>query len=135
MDPTTYRDIRWLPYRNDSGETIPPYALLRITGVETSNGQTIYVAAKPNSSTTHLVWAFNDGASIGDDAYGLLTFDFPAVAKVDAGAAPVNNERWGPINGQWYIVASASATFDLVVIHGQTVEQGDTVIVDSIQCI
>ena len=137
MDITTYRDIRWLPYRNDAGETIPAYALLRITGVESlgtsPDVQTLYVAAKPSASATHLVWAFNDGSSIASGGYGLLTFDFPAVAKVNTGAAPVNSETWGPSSGQWYIVKSDTATMPLVVIHGKTTEQGDTTIVERYQ--
>ena len=136
MDVAPYRDIRWLPYRNDSGETVPAYALLRITGVEafgtSPDAQTIYVTAKPNASTTHLVWGFADSDGAASGGYGLLTFDFPAVAKVNTGAAPVNSETWGPSNGQWYIVKSDTATMPLVVIHGKTTEQGDTTIVEKL---
>ena len=133
MDTSSYRDIRWLPYRNDSGEIVPPYALLRVTGVATVNGQTMHTVAKPNASTTHLVWAFNDGASVAVDGIGLLTFDSPAVAKVNTGVVPTAGAKYGPSSGQWYIVASASATFDLVVIHGTPSGVGDVTVVQLIR--
>ena len=132
MNASAHRDIRWLPFRNDSGESIPAYSLLRITGVATVNGQIVWLAAKPNSSTTHLVWAFNGSTTTAIDGYGQCTFDYPAIAKIDTGVSTINNSRYGPSNSQWYIVPSASATFDLVVILGQSAAQGDTTVVERI---
>ena len=134
MNPSPQRDIRWLPFRNDAGESIPAYALLRITGVATVNGQTLHTAAKPNASTTHLVWAFNSDIIVASGGYGLCTFDYPAIAKVNTGVTTTNSAKYGPSNGQWYIVPTASATFNLVAIQGQTTAQGDTTVVDLIRC-
>lgn len=131
MDALPFHDIRWVTYRNDSGEEIPAYALLRITGVATVNGQTLFTAAKPNASTTHLIWAFNSDIVVASGAtnLGLCTFDFPAIAKINAGAAPVLNEMWGPTDAQWYIVRADSATIPLFEIHGKTTAMGDAVVV------
>jgi hypothetical protein len=40
---------RWLAFRNDSGETIPPFAVLRITGVVTIAGRAVLTVSKPNA--------------------------------------------------------------------------------------
>ena len=134
MTEQPYRDIRWLPYRNDSGEIVPPYALVRISGVAVVNGQTMQIGEKPAAVSCEFVYGFNDGASVAVDGIGLLTFDSPAVAKVNTGATTTNNSRWSATTGQWYInltpPTSSGYSLALGVIHGQTTEQGDTAIVD-----
>lgn len=131
MNTAPFRDQRWLPFRNDAGESIPAYALLRITGVAILNEQTIYSAEKPNASTTHLVWAFNSDLVVasGSTNLGLCTFDFPAIAKTAASANPAINEQWGPKNAEWYIVKNNTATMPLFRIVGKTTGQGDTTVV------
>lgn len=95
------QSIRWLPFRNDAGETIPPFACMRVTGATTANGQRVYTVAKPNGSgTVHMI---NGPTQVTvAQLYGSGTFDMPATAFYNSGSGtPAFEEFWGPKSGQW----------------------------------
>lgn len=100
--------IRWLPCVNVSGETIPPFALLRYVGM-TDDG--FIQVNKPNEDDK--ADGVNDGTEIAVDSTGMTSTDFPNwVAFEDTEESggggsgspdPVVGEEWGPAAGQWYL--------------------------------
>lgn len=69
MEPTYYQHLRPIPFRNESGETIPPFSVMRITGVDTANGSHVYTVAKPNA-TFHRFYLINNHLAVGDGKHG-----------------------------------------------------------------
>lgn len=88
-----------IPVRNDSGEEIPAYGLMRITGVETVDGVLWYVVNKPNT-TFQPFYVVNLGVALAINATGFGIIDGPVEALYTTGA-PVYSEAWGVKPGQW----------------------------------
>lgn len=98
-------DIRWLPFRNDSGETIPGGAVLRPTSVIDHDGAAIITVAKPNrSSGLHYInGPFQVEAYVGgNEGYGNCSGDLPLFALYDGAVdTPALGEEWGPKLNSW----------------------------------
>jgi len=90
-------------FRNDSGETIPPYAIMRNTGMELDDdGNLVYVMNKPVTSEWKLPWYVNLGVEVEDDDYGwCATFRSEVGQGYYLSGTIVVGESWGPRGGQW----------------------------------
>lgn len=103
MRPTkTVDSIRWLPLRNDSGETLPAFACARITGVTIVEGQVVTTVAKP-STTLARHYLINGPSAVANGKYGSGTIDCPAYVLYDTADTPAFQEGWGPKPSQWTI--------------------------------
>lgn len=91
-----FRSQRYVPAENDSGETIPAHALVRVTGWDSG----LFIAAKPNTDG-QAVWAA--GPLPTDDGETVpLTNDWPAWALYDSGdGTPAVGETWGAGASSW----------------------------------
>ena len=67
--------MRWLEFRNDSGESIPAFAVMRCTGVETADGRAILLMDKPNGDRHQSIY-INGPLDVDDDEYGICSRDF-----------------------------------------------------------
>src|SRR3990167_10117675 len=94
---------RWLDFRNDSGEEIPAFGIIRLTGVALpETGELVYTGDKPNTYGSQYSHAINSDAIVPDNGYGKCTLTFPAVAVYDsADGTPAFGEQWGPRNATW----------------------------------
>lgn len=128
MNSSPFRDVRWLPCRNDSVEIVPAYACVRVTSVSTIDGQIIYTIVKPTNDAAHRAYGLNSALPVAVGGYGLITMDSPSIAKVQSGDAPVNSQRWGPTANEWHL-SLAARLYSMVHVHGQLAEQGATVVV------
>lgn len=99
----------WLPFRNDSGETVPPYAVMRVTGTETVHGQTILTIGKPDGSNQNW-YAINGPGQIAANSIAGCTLSPSAIIRVESGT-PSNGDEWGPSSGNWGIGSSGSRFF------------------------
>lgn len=91
---------RWLAFRNDSGETIPAFAAMRITGVVTIEGRSVIKVDKPNDDNlTNLL--FNSPVNVPSGGYGSGTHEFPCYAKYQTASSAVLDEEWGTESGSW----------------------------------
>jgi len=90
-------------FRNDSGETIPPYAIMRNTGMELDDDNNlVYVMNKPVTSEWKLPWYVNLGVEVEDNAYGwCATFRSEVGQGYYLSGSIVAGESWGPRGGQW----------------------------------
>lgn len=119
-----------LQFRNVSGEEIPPYAVMRFTGVETRNGLPVYTAAKPDD-TFHPLYLVNGPLRVSSEAtaYGFGRFLLQGPGRVLASTSirsPSYGDRWGPVSGEWHLIAGnqgfilANATTGTTATYGLT---------------
>jgi hypothetical protein len=98
-------DAFQIPFRNDSNETIPAYAAMRVTGVVTTMSIPVITVAKP-SSTFQGLYLINGPlpvASSGElPAFGTWA-DQAGFVLYDDANTPALGEEWGPYDGSWEI--------------------------------
>jgi hypothetical protein len=94
--------IRWLSFRNDTGEPIPPFAVLRPTGVVTVQGQAVLTVARPNADGGSFYF-FNGPFAVDAGGFGSCTGDFPCFAAYDTADVPALGQQWGAKNGSWLL--------------------------------
>lgn len=90
--------VRWIAVKNDTAEEIPAFAVMRVSGRETTGE---YKVAMPNadSQTGCLI---NGPVVIPVAKYGQALDDFPWAVLYDTGdGTPAVGEAWGPGNGSW----------------------------------
>lgn len=91
-------------FRNGSGETIPPYAVMRVTNTESRMGLPLYVVNKPSSSFQRF-YLVNGSQRVGDTStalgYGTWLNDASWVLYDTADGTPVFGQVWGPVDGSW----------------------------------
>lgn len=91
--------IAWLPVHNGSGETIPAFAAMRISGLQTTGEFTV---AKPNTNDAVNNIIFNGPCEIPNGLKGIATADMPAAVRYDtADGTPVNGDEWGVAASDW----------------------------------
>ena len=105
-------DDGWRPFRNDSGEEIPAYAVMRQTGTYQASAyaRRVMTMGKPNATLQRYYWV-NGPVPVADDAGGLctrLTYGGPVKYT---GTAPAYGDQYGVTNGQWYLTADVPGFF------------------------
>lgn len=104
---TSLTNVQWHPYRNNSGEDIPPHAVLRIEDTEVFGDKIRFVVNKPNSGSLEGL-AFNCHIKSPADGTGGLTFDMPAVVAFDdTSGTPASGDYWAPSDGSWLLTKHA----------------------------
>lgn len=93
-------------FYNDSGETIPAYGVMRITGSSTSGYLTV---SKPNTSFNAL-YLVNGPRTVAYQAYSRGSFLMGDSASMldrralyNTAATPLAGESWGVINNSWLL--------------------------------
>ena len=110
---------RWLAFRNDSGETIPAFAAMRITGVVTIEGRSVIKVDKPNDDNlTNLL--FNSPVNVPSGGYGSGTHEFPCYAKYQTASSAVLDEEWGTESGSWALKKDNAG---YLIIGGETADR------------
>lgn len=94
-----------IQFRNDSGEAIPPHAIMRITGAEgvPVGKKLIVVVDKPDSSDAQ--YLINGPHKVRDGKTGRGRFHSPMVIAF-TGTDPVAGDAVGPSSGSWLISTS-----------------------------
>jgi len=101
----------WVKFINSSGEEIPPYAALRVTGTTTRNGEPFFTVAKPTSSEQKW-YAINGAAAVSAGQVGECTFTPQAIARYSGGSLTVGDEI-GPQNNSWDLQSGGKNFFYL----------------------
>ena len=98
--------IRWYEVYNNTSETIPPRSVVKITGLNTSNGVTrpALLAGKPDgvgSQGQHMV---TGPVPIGAGKYGRACKEGLCLcAYSTADGTPSVSTSWGPNNNEWVL--------------------------------
>lgn len=93
---------RQVQFRNTSGEVIPAYGVMRVTGAEVKAGLRILTVAKP-SATFQRLYLVNGPTRVGSggDARGVGTWLEEDGYVLYESGTPAYGESWGPKAGQW----------------------------------
>lgn len=93
----------WVPrpdtFRNDSGETAPAYAVLRVTGAVIDNNRPLITIDKPDASTDG-VYVINGPRDVESGKKGQCRLSGAMKVLYDTGT-PAVGETWGPKADQW----------------------------------
>ena len=94
-------EIRWHPFKNESGETVPAWAVLYVQGIDGATG--LYSVGQPQVDGMTIGSAmFNGPAAVPAGGYGSCTRDWPATALYDPNdGEPVAGQIWGTGAFQW----------------------------------
>ena len=96
---------------NGSGETIPAWACMQVTGTEELGGQNYLVVDKPTDVIgTTGEFVFNGPESIADGEDGLAQ-NGPVLRGYKNTGTITAGERWSPTSGQWYLSQDDSGVF------------------------
>jgi hypothetical protein len=94
--------VNAVAFRNDSSETVPAYAVMKMTGTAVVNGAYIFKADKPDTWGSQYSHYLNGPFDVEDGAYGTSYIPTcPTWVKYDTGATPAVGEMWGPKNDEW----------------------------------
>ena len=97
---TPLGDVRWIPFRNDSGSDMPGGACIAPNGIVIIEGQSVVSAQQP-STALYRRYLINGPVAVPNGSYGVCTFDTPAWAYYDNSNSPAANEGWGPKPSSW----------------------------------
>lgn len=94
--------------RNDSGEEMPPFACMQVTGTVEAGGQNYVKVDKPvDTSGTAGEYLFNGFAAVEDGGYG-IAYAGPFVRVLTDGSTITCGDSWQPVVNQWYITTGGS---------------------------
>lgn len=97
-----YFNNPWKLFRNNSGETIPPFSVMRITGAESLATGLRMIVAKPNDAfKTHYLINGPYAVLDGDDGRGTTLAQADNVAYNSSSGTPAVDEEWGAKEDQW----------------------------------
>jgi hypothetical protein len=90
-------------FRNDAGETIPAFAVMKITGEVTVDSAKLYTVAKPDSTFARLYLVNGPDTVTTSQLYGTGSFVNTADRVLyDSGdGTPAAGQVWGPYPSQW----------------------------------
>ena len=93
------------PFRNDSGERIPPYSVCEVEDVEAHNTQRVAVVKKPSSEGTGN-FIVGPQVAVADAGYGQGSLSWGVRVKYNDGGGedtPEPGEVWGGQDDSWEI--------------------------------
>ena len=94
--------VRYVVCKNNSGEEIPAFAVMRVTGVTDE----VLQVAKPNAASDTKA-AVNGPTPIPIGGHGNATYDSPFFVLYDTGdGTPTFGDMWGTESGSWKLRAA-----------------------------
>lgn len=88
----------WARFYNASGETVPPFGVLKIKGTESTKANAL-TGLKPNNTASDCVFALNLGQPVASTKTGKATVMLGGFALYDNNGGsdtPAPGEEWGP---------------------------------------
>lgn len=96
------RNYSAVAFRNDSGETIPAYAVMRVTGWVSVYDEIVLTVAKPNSTFNRLYLINGPDEQTVNHPYGTASKAYDhEYSLYESGTTPATGESWGAQSGSW----------------------------------
>lgn len=112
-------DIHWRPCRNDAGEQIPPFPVLRSLGQVEPGAWTLKVGKPDEDSGKNVL--FGGPTRVEPNDPGLYTRTFPAQARFEvADGTPAVGDTVGPKAGSWRL-SILQTGFVVVAVDGEEI--------------
>jgi hypothetical protein len=108
-DQLWYFKARGLPFKNETGETIPPFACMGIESTEIEQGEIILSVRKPNAADAAAGSGrviFNDEIEVPDDGGGFAHMD-NLIHALEASSITALAEC-GPVEDEWELASSGT---------------------------
>jgi len=99
--------IRWLSFKNTTGETIPAYAAMVPTGSVVDSDEISIVVSKPTVQRPDCL-VFNGPQDVPDQEYGRCSLDFPLHARA---ASVLSGATLSPTKDSWDLTADDCGPF------------------------
>lgn len=110
-------NFTWLPFRNDSAETIPPFAMMEVSGVVTDTNRAVLTCIKPTDDGRFFV--SNGPFSVGSGDTGSCCASETRIVSYSGTIA--SGDTIGPVGGSW---DASIAGAGLTVIGDTSYEDG-----------
>lgn len=96
-----------IPFKNESGETVPPYAVMRPNDIalpsSEGNGNWFLKMVKPDDQFRRRYFV-NGPLAIPDDGFGMCSdASYPTLVRRDTFSGTKFVNSWGVTEGQWYL--------------------------------
>lgn len=111
--------------RNDSGDEIPPFAVMRRTGTTRVNGRKVVLVDQPDS-TIKRAYLVNSPLKIREDGYGWSATLKESGGLVLVSSNPTLDDIYGAQNGSWELAEDPLGSF-LMEGTVMTLDSGATV--------
>ena len=108
-------NYQWFPFINNSGETIPPFSIFQIDGIDTTGNQVVYKAIKPTWAGAQ--YAVNGPIQVTAGKRGECCLSPVFIVKYTG--TVVVNDFVGPVAATW-TVARGVGTFKVLGIGDST---------------
>ena len=93
--------MRWLEFRNDAGESIPAFAVMRCAGADSVDGRAILLMDKPTADRHQSIYV-NGPLDVADGDYGICSRDLPLHCLYDTSdGTPSSGQWWGVKHDSW----------------------------------
>lgn len=130
MSESAIDRIVWEPFKNESGQIIPPFAAMHHNGDVERGGNFVMKMEQP-SSTFRRVFYINAPIAVPIGAYGSCT-RYSAYALCDSGYTPAQDEEWGPKPSSWKLWKGYPGAIILGGVTGTGEDQRAKVVVEPI---
>lgn len=94
-------DMRGTSFRNESGETVPAFAVMRVTGSVVLKGRVFLRIGKPNGDGRKWNHVINGPQPVDNNKLGTCFDDFPCAADGSTNIAA--GKQCGPTAGSWLL--------------------------------
>lgn len=96
------KNVQWFSFRNDSGEEIPPHAIITADdGFNDEDGKIWISAIQPNASGISYLNYVNGPLAVPNGKTGLCTNSQIVAVAFDDADPPVAGDSLGPVSGEW----------------------------------
>lgn len=109
----------WQAFRNDSGEVVPAFGIMEVTGAIIRDDDVVLTITKP-STTFGRPYAVNGDSEVAIGGYGNCTNSSPCPQYYTSGTTPAFGNGYGPKPGIWTLEKGYPATTIVDVIVDST---------------
>lgn len=120
-DQSPYSKHRQIPFTNSSGEIIPAFGVVEITGASIDGVLTV---VKPTDTAKNFLLAVNGHHDVAIGEKGSLVYHNPAFVLYDDADTPANGERWKSKPNTFEMELITPETGQFMILGG---EDGDKV--------
>lgn len=102
----------WFPYRNDSGETVPPFSIMAVSGVIDSASRATLTCEKPDSEST--MYVSNGPFAVANGSYGDCCITPHRIVNFTGTLSA--GQRCNPKSNDWVVQEDSSGIFAVIGI-------------------
>lgn len=106
----------WFPYRNDSGETVPAFAVMKVTGVVAAAARATFTCDKPDSDAT--MYVTNGPFAVSDGAFGDCCVTPHRIVNYTGSLSA--GDRCSPKVNDWVVEENSGGLFAVVGVVDST---------------